>query len=70
MIRTRDLAAASQTFGWRSQLTEEAAEEDVAIGPLDPGDRAFLDNEHYHLYLGVGTFSDGHQTLLHVISTV
>ena len=34
------------------QFSGEAAEEDISIVPVDPGDSIFLHQEHYHLYLG------------------
>jgi hypothetical protein len=34
------------------QLVGEAADDDLAIWPTDARDQKFLDDDHYHLYLG------------------
>lgn len=35
------------------QLVGEAADDSLAIWPTDGRDQEFLDDDHYHLYLGV-----------------
>jgi hypothetical protein len=41
------------------QLVGEAADDSLAIWPTDPRDQDFLDDDHYHLYLGASLASHG-----------